>query len=215
MAFFKGLVYKFKVRAFKKEWRRRNNHNFTIIGEYNFPINNVAVGNLTYGTLNVHSLWERENEKLIIQNRVSIAPGVQFLLGGDHQMKTLTTYPIQSMLEQKSPKDALCKGPIIIEDDVWIGTNAIILSNVKVGKGAVVAAGSVVTKDVPPFAIIGGNPGRIIKYRFSEEVIQILKDIDLNQLTNKDFLEKRDILYNEISSIGQAIQLKKLFQKNA
>lgn len=62
------------------------------------------------------------------------------------------------------------KGKIQIGHDVWIGTKSIILSGVKVGTGAVIGAGSVVTKDVPSFAIVGGNPAKIIKYRFSEQV---------------------------------------------
>lgn len=65
---------------------------------------------------------------------------------------------------------------IIIGNDVWIGSNAIILDGVKIGDGAIVAAGAVVTKDIPPYAIVGGIPAKILRYRFDEETIKFLSD---------------------------------------
>ena len=65
---------------------------------------------------------------------------------------------------------------IIIEDDVWIGTGAIILKGVTVGEGAIIAAGAVVTKDVPPYSIYGGNPASFIKFRFTEEEVKLHKE---------------------------------------
>jgi serine acetyltransferase len=70
-----------------------------------------------------------------------------------------------------------CKGDIIIENDVWIGAKSTIMSGVKVGNGAVVGSSSVVTKDVPSFAIVVGNPARVIKYRFTEDQISCLLKI--------------------------------------
>jgi serine acetyltransferase len=70
-----------------------------------------------------------------------------------------------------------CKGDIVIENDVWIGAKSTIMSGVKISNGAVVGAGSLVSKDVPPYAIVVGNPAKIIKYRFSEEQIQKLLTI--------------------------------------
>jgi len=70
-----------------------------------------------------------------------------------------------------------CKGDIIIENDVWIGATATIMSGVKISNGAVVGAGSVVTKDVPPYAIVAGNPAKVVKYRFTEEQIEKLLSI--------------------------------------
>lgn len=70
-----------------------------------------------------------------------------------------------------------CKGDIIIENDVWIGAISTIMSGVRIGNGAIVAAGSVVTKDVPPYAIVAGNPGKIVKYRFDDEQIEKLLSI--------------------------------------
>jgi serine acetyltransferase len=70
-----------------------------------------------------------------------------------------------------------CKGDIIVENDVWIGAKATIMSGVRVSNGSIVAAGSVVTKDVPPYAIVAGNPAKVVKYRFNEEQIDKLLNI--------------------------------------
>jgi len=99
----------------------------------------------------------------------SIGKNCTFVFAG-HSMDTITTYP--------GPKECLSKGDIIIGNDVWIGTDVTILAGVKIHDGAVVGARSVVTKDVPPYAVVGGNPAKIIKYRFTEE--QRAKLIALN-----------------------------------
>ena len=78
--------------------------------------------------------------------------------------------------------EAGTKGSIIVKDDVWIGTNAIICSGVTIGQGAIIAAGAVVTKDVAPYAIVGGNPAKVIKYRFDEEIRNKLLSIDIVEL---------------------------------
>lgn len=99
--------------------------------------------------------------------------------------------------------DALSKGNIIVEDDVWIGQNAFILSGVTIHQGAVIATGAVVTKDVPAYAVAGGVPAKVIKYRFQEEVINELLKIDYGRLT-KELVEKHmDELYTEIRTAEQ------------
>ena len=70
-----------------------------------------------------------------------------------------------------------CKGDIIIENDVWIGANSTVMSGIKIGNGAIVAAGSTVTKNVPPYAIVAGNPAKVVKYRFTDEQIKKLLSI--------------------------------------
>jgi len=97
----------------------------------------------------------RVRKNVTIGNDVLMAPGVQ-LLSENHNFSSLDL-PIR---EQGN-----IEGKIEIGNDVWIGTNAIILPNIKVGNHAIVAAGSIVTKDVPEYAIIGGNPAKVIKYR--------------------------------------------------
>jgi virginiamycin A acetyltransferase len=200
--------------SFAKAWRERNPHNLTSVGIREFPMDVVSVGNSSYGELIIQSLYEQKNEKINIGNYVSIAPGVQFLLGVNHQMKTITTFPLYSRLIAPSKKDAINNGSINVEDEVWIGTDAIIMSNVTIGKGAIIAAGSVVTKDVPPYAIVGGVPAKLIKYKFSEDIIQILKPIYLNDLS-KDFIKVNiNLFYQEIETIEEAKALVSFIQKN-
>ena len=94
--------------------------------------------------------------------------------------------------------EAISKGDIIVDDDVWIGYGATILSGVHIGQGAVVAAGAVVTKDAPPYAIVGGVPARVIKYRFSPEVIEQLLKLDYSKLTDNMIRERIDDLYTSL-----------------
>lgn len=110
----------------------------------------------------------------------SIADKVTFVLGGEHDKDWVTTYPIidlWQLSEYYSVKKPRFKGNIILGNDVWIANNVTVLSGVRIGDGAVVAAGSVVVKDVAPYAIVGGNPAKLIKYRFSHEIIEGLKMI--------------------------------------
>lgn len=138
---------------------------------------NVFVGDYTYGDFKVYS-WDN-NTKLNIGKFCSIAEGVKFLLGGEHRTDFITTYPFNALLEcfnyiEGHPHT---KGDIHVGNDVWIGSDAIILSGVKINDGAVIGANSLVTKDVPAYAIVAGNPAKIIKYRFNNEIIEKLLDI--------------------------------------
>lgn len=210
----RSIMRLYLKNAFAKAWRDKNPHNLTEAGDKEFPVNVVRVGNGSYGMLNIQSLFEQEGEKLIIGNYVSIAPGVQFLLGVNHQTKTLTTYPLYSRLIEPSNKDALNNGPIVIQDEVWIGTDAIIMSGVTIGKGAMVAAGAVVTKNVPSYAIVGGVPAKIIRYKYSEEIIKILEPIYLNNLDKNFIINNIDIFYTDIETKEDALALVSLIQKN-
>ena len=83
-------------------------------------------------------------------------------------------------------------------DDVWIGTNAIICSGVKLGQGCIVAAGAVVTKDVEPYAIVGGNPAKIIKYRFDKKFRDILCNVNIIDLFDNFEKSHQDLIYSEL-----------------
>lgn len=210
----KELIKYLKKRNFKRRWRKLNAHNSTVVGDRIFPINNVEVGIMSYGALNIQSIYQQEGEKLSIGSYVSIAPGATFLLGVNHQMQTLTTFPLYSLRISRSNKDALVRGPIIVEDEVWIGTNAIILSGITIGKGAIVAAGSVVTKNVPPYAIVAGNPAKVIKFKFSQEIIEILKPIYLKDISEGWISENIEIFYTNITSEQDAMVLKEKILKS-
>lgn len=204
----RSLVRALERRNFEKEWRKRNPHNETKVGSRTFPLEVVTVGKGTYGPIIIQSLYVTPDEKLTIGNYVSIAPNVTFMLGVNHQMQTATTFPFYSKLVKRSPIDALSNGPITIEDEVWIGTNALIFSGVRVGKGAIIAAGSIVTKDVPPYAIVGGNPAKVIRYRFTDEIIQILKPICFVDFSEEWIKENVELIYKKIETVDDALRLK-------
>ena len=182
-------------------WRRMNSHNQTFIAR-DFDITKVTVGNKTYGPLNVWT-WGSSNEKLSIGNFVSIAEDVKFLLGGNHEYKRISTFPFKVKYFGHA-HEATSKGEIIVEDDVWIGHGCLILSGVKIGKGSIIAAGSVVTKDVRPYSIYGGAPAAFIKNRFdNSEVVEILTKIDFSEI-NDDFIFDNKELFTEELEINSA-----------
>ncbi|WP_438530288.1 CatB-related O-acetyltransferase [Cetobacterium sp.] len=175
-----------------------------------FDINIVEVGEHSYGPIIVKS-WNRENEKLIIGKYVSIAEGVKFLLGGNHEINTITTYPFKvKFLKEKV--EAWTKGPIVIKDDVWIGTDTLILSGVIIGQGAIIAAGSVVVKDVPPYAIIGGNPAKVIKYRYSNDIVDEMITFDWSKVKTDNIKNLKEALYQPLT-LEMAKKLKKEFER--
>lgn len=190
------ILKEIKLFLFKKKWKSLNKHNFTNPRNV-FPIKSVEVGRYSYGPLNVRA-WGAENEKLIIGSFVSIAEDVLFILGGNHNIETFSTYPFKVMF-LGAKREAWSKGPIIVEDDVWIGARSLILSGVKIGKGAIIAAGSVVTKNVPPYSIVGGNPAKIIRFRFEDDIINELLEIDYSKIDKKFVLDNIDHLYNKKS----------------
>lgn len=135
-------------------------------------------GRGTYsGDLQVMS-WG-EGAKLSIGNFCSIADGVTILLGGEHRTDWVTTYPFNVLWDEARHLRGhpATKGDVKIGSDVWLARNCLILSGVTIGHGAAVAAHAVVTKNVPPYAIVGGNPARIIKYRFEPAIVESLLKI--------------------------------------
>ena len=194
-----------------KRWRDLNRHNSTKL-EF-FPVkeeffNRVKVGVGTYGPINaIYS--DADNEYLTIGNYCSIGSGSTFILGSEHGYKGISTFPFRvKILGEFS--EAKSKGPIILGDDVWLGENVLVLSGVNIGKGAVVAAGSIVVKDVPPYAIVGGNPAKVIKYRFSPEIIEKLMMIDLTKLSEKSIKEHIDLLYTDITESNVEMVIRQL-----
>ncbi|SFR01419.1 transferase hexapeptide (six repeat-containing protein) [Enterobacter sp. kpr-6] len=169
-----------KLLMRKHAWRKRNKHNDTAIIN-NFDFEKVQVGKMTYGSLYVLE-WGNPLERLEIGHYVSIAGNVTFVLGGNHSTLGMTSFPVSAKKNLNKIIDASTKGPIIINDDVWIGCNVTILSGVEIGRGAVIAAGSVVTKDVPPYAIVGGNPAKTISMRLTPQQIEYANQIDFSTL---------------------------------
>ena len=185
-----------QYRIFLKKWRKLNRNNKTVPKNI-FPIEKVSVGKNTYGTIEIQTYGVKDS-KLEIGNFVSIAPGVKFLLDGNHEINTFTTYPFKVMF-LKEKVEAYTKGPIIVKDDVWIGTDALILSRVVIGQGAIIAAGSVVTKDIPPYSVVGGNPAKIIKYRYSKEIIEEMIKFDWSKIETFKIDEIKKELYSPLT----------------
>ncbi|SDH61168.1 Acetyltransferase (isoleucine patch superfamily) [Pseudobutyrivibrio sp. 49] len=205
MSFFKySLLGDFKRRLQLEHnryaWHKRNRHNDTTPKNL-FNINCVEVGNYTYGYLFVMS--SGNDAKLKIGSFVSIATDVKFLLRGEHALNTISTFPIQVKVLGEGEDESFAKGDIVVDDDVWIGQNALILSGVHIGQGAVIAAGSVVTKDVEPYAIVAGNPARVIKKRFSNEIINELLKIDFSSMTKEELKKRQYLVDEEIKSKEQ------------
>lgn len=194
----KDIAKKIRLYHLKSLWKKKNRHNFTDLVSIT-NIDKISVGKGTYGNLCVRT-YGNPIEKLSIGSFCSIADGVKFITGGNHNFESISTFPFLTYYTDKK-EIPLSKGEIVIGDDVWIGTNALILSGVKVGQGAVIAAGSVVTKDIPPYAIVGGVPADIIKYRFDEEVRDDLKNnIHYNNLSNKTIIQNIELLNQSISN---------------
>jgi acetyltransferase-like isoleucine patch superfamily enzyme len=191
------ILWKMRLR---KKWRQLNQHNSTkleiVAGSEEF-FGRVKVGIGTYGP--IRAIYSHATAELLeIGNYCSIGSGTTFMLGSEHGYRGISTYPFKVKV-LGAFSEAETKGPILVEDDVWFGENVLVLSGVKIGKGAVIAASSVVVKDVPPYAIVGGNPARIIKYRFSPEIISKLMPVDFSKMTVKEISEQIDRLYEELN----------------
>lgn len=122
-------------------------------------------------------------DKLIIGKFCAIARGVKFMMNGaNHKLAGISTYPFQIFgngWERVMPRpgDLPYKGDTVIGNDVWIGYDALIMPGVKIGNGAIVSSRSVVVGEVPAYTIVGGNPAKPIKTRFSSKVIEVLEEM--------------------------------------
>lgn len=186
-------MFGIKTKLIKIKYRINNRHNYTKIKKC-VDISKIDVGKGTYGVIDI-LLYGGENSKLYVGNYCSIANECVFILGGEHKYNTLSTYPFKARILNES--ESVTKGDIIVSDDVWIGYGSTILSGVKIGQGAIVGAKSIVTKDIPPYAIYVGN--KVIKYRFSEEIIDKLLKIDFCKIDKEDIIKNINLFYLEIN----------------
>ena len=145
----------------------------------------IIVGDFTYIAdsdfeSHVTHLYEWNDDRLIIGKFCQIAAGVEFVMNGaNHQMNAVSTFPFYTLegwnaaTPQKS--DLPLKGDTVIGNDVWIGQNATILPGIHIGDGAIIGANSVVSKNIEPYTIVAGNPIRVIRKRFDDELIELLE----------------------------------------
>ena len=191
----KEILRLFKMGERKRKWHKLHPDSDTIpMNVFNF--NNVSVGHGSYGELNVVDFGG--DRRLIIKNFVSIAQNVTFLLNAEHYVDRISTYPFKVKELQIQKSESFGKQDIIIDDDVWIGYGATVMSGVHIGQGAIVAAGAVVTKDIPPYAVVGGVPAKVIKYRFDDEMVKELLKIDYEKLSTDKIEKHLDDLYTSL-----------------
>lgn len=152
---------------------------------------NIHVGDYTYyddpvdptgfETNNILFNYPEFGDNLIIGKFCSIASGTKFIMGpANHRISSVTTYPFHvfgGLWSENTPEHLSqlpFKGDIIVGNDVWFGRECVVMPGVKIGDGAIIAAYSVVTKDIKPYSVVGGNPARLIKKRFDDELIELL-----------------------------------------
>lgn len=138
----------------------------------------VTVGRFTYGLENLSIREWGEGAALEIGGFCSIAPAT-IVLGGNHRTDWITTFPFGHIYQDELGFEGLTghpttNGDVVIGNDVWIGIGVNILSGIVVGDGAVLSAYSNVVKDVGPYEIVAGNPGKVLRRRFDDEVIELL-----------------------------------------
>lgn len=152
---------------------------------------NISVGDYTYydsadhpedfEKTNILYNWPEFGDKLIIGKFCQLGSGVKFIMGpANHRISSISTYPFNvfggTWSENTPPhlSQLPFKGDTIVGNDVWIGRESVIMPGVKIGDGAIIAAHSVVTKDIEPYSIVGGNPAKLIRKRFDDELISLL-----------------------------------------
>jgi acetyltransferase-like isoleucine patch superfamily enzyme len=163
-----------------------------------------SIGDYTYGKPEI--LFDNSGAKLTIGKFCSIADEVTIFLGGNHRTDWISTYPFKIIFGDhpiafKIKGHPATKGDVNIGNDVWIGHGVTIMSGISIGDGAVIAAKSVITKDVGSYEIWGGNPAKKIKNRFTESEIEKLISIawwnwDIKEILNKSDLLSDNYVYN-------------------
>lgn len=179
------------------------------VGEYSYISDNNFLTHV------IHH-YEESGDKLIIGKFCQIAKGVEFIMNGaNHQMDSVSTYPFFApyLRDMDFPPEYLTKtkGDTIIGNDVWLGQNSTILPGIKIGDGAIIALNTVVTKDVEPYTIVAGNPGKFIRKRFDDELVNLMlefkwwdKSVDeINNLipilTSCDLNSVKDFIKKELN----------------
>ena len=173
----------------------------------------VKVGRFTYGHENIAVMQWGEGCPLGIGAFCSIADNVQIFLGGNHRTDWITTFPFGHIFQKDLGGENIqghpaTNGGVSIGNDVWIGRGATIMSGISIGDGAVIAANSTVVKNAPPYSIVGGNPARHLKFRFSDEIISLLLELKWWELS----IEEIKKLVSELSGPPNTSKLKELIR---
>lgn len=160
----------------------------------------ISIGEYTYGVSNQTVFMVRPNDCVTIGKYCSFGPGVRIFPSGEHNFRLPSTFPFYARMMNKGVhRDTYSKGEVIIGNDVWVGANVLILSGVRVGDGAVLAAGSVIVKDVEPYAIVSGVPATTLQYRFKPETIEAMLQIKWWDWGEAVIMERVEDLYLDTS----------------
>ncbi len=183
---------------------------------------NILVGDYTYYEdpdgperfeEHVTHHYEILGDKLIIGKFCAIAKGIEFVMNGaNHRMNSVTTYPFNILgngWETAAPtlEELPLKGDTVVGNDVWIGQNVTVLPGVRIGDGAIIAANAVVSRDVPAYHIAGGNPCRILRKRFDDDLIAYLLELKWWDWSPEKIFRHLDVLCSgdltKIRSVGE------------
>ena len=183
MLFFKKKKKKKYLNYFLNDTLKDEiNNNLAVVGKWSYSTNPLKIYRWNY------------KSKIYIGNFCSIGPEVKIIIGGEHRTDWVTTAQINAdtfnfndtfLNAQKIKNFKDSRGDLRIENDVWVGAFSIIFSGVKLGNGSVVAAGSVVTKDVDPYTVVAGNPAKFVKKRFTTKQINFLNSSKWWELDDK------------------------------
>jgi acetyltransferase-like isoleucine patch superfamily enzyme len=163
----------------------------------------VTVGRHTYGYENDTFIIYTEGARIEVGAFCSIAPQVKVHGGGEHVTDRASTFPLNAMLfdpQKRNRPDDIDTGPTVLGSDVWIGMGATVLAGVTVGDGAVIGARAVVTKDVPSYAIVAGNPAAVVRYRFEDDVRKRLAAVRWWDWSDADIRARREWFMADIDT---------------
>lgn len=174
----------------------------------------ISIGRFTYGFENLSIRQWDEGAALKIGAFCSLANNITIFLGGNHRTDWITTFPFGHIFQDELGGSDIyghpsSKGDIVIGNDVWIGSGATIMSGLVIGDGAVVSANACVVKDVAPYNIVGGNPAKIIKQRFNDNIINSLLRLKWWDLPIEDI----KIIQKTLSSKPQEYLIKELLAR--
>jgi acetyltransferase-like isoleucine patch superfamily enzyme len=170
----------------------------------------IVLGKHSYKGDVLVQTWSQQNVRVFTGAYCSLGTNIRFIIDGNHYMNTMSTFPFHVLYPEIQPNN-YGKSVPTVGNDVWIGTDAVIYSGVDIGDGVVIAGQSVVTKTVPPYAVVAGNPARIVKYRFDEHTIRELLEVKWWELPD-DFI--RNQLLPVQSNICEVIRRCRQFRES-
>lgn len=170
----------------------------------NWPWHGIEIGRHSYRIGPANLVGYDKSVSMRVGAFCSIAKEVLFFVRADHPTNTASTFPLRSFA--KDDRELTSKGPIIIGNDVWIGQRALVMSGVNIGDGAVIAAGSVVTKDVAPYAVVAGNPAVIKRFRCSPAMAEKMAQIAWWQWSDEVISQRISLFDFTIEAFIQEIE---------